>query len=243
MAGDFMVDGYLILPALLGTVHSDPQGYRKIREFLRRYAPDLIFVELSPYALRYRQENARALWRTFSENFQCAARMLSLDLAAARRHTRVVEITRQITLPFEYRASAAYSVQTSTEIIPADWSEFSMQWIETWTELLSVENLQTLLRIENMPIPVSDQYKTAARAMHGLYVCPGLFPGSDTVLWQERERRIARTILDCLAHSRSERPLYIGGWMHLVAGCMFQHLRDLLGVGQAKCFLLDQCPA
>lgn len=230
------------LLVLVGTIHSDPQGYRRTRRLLERHSPDLIFVELSPYGLRYRQDNGSALWRTFSENLRLAARRLAVEPPKARRHRRIDAIARQIKLPFEYRAAAAYASRRGATVIAADSSEFSRQWIETWAELISAQNLEILLTMDSTPDPVSRQYDTAARLIRGDVPAPGTLSDKDFSLWQDREEGLARNIRTGLFRNNPVRPLYIGGWMHLMSHGRLRSIRDLLGISLTRCFLLDRGP-
>lgn len=226
---------------LLGTVHSDPSGYARTRFLLSEIQPDLVFVELSPYALHYRKEHAPRLLRELSQNLQHAAHRIGLSFKDALMHPQVRAIRRQIALPFEYRASEAYaSHATGVTILAVDWSEFSRQWIETWGELISAENLESLLRLERMQIPVHVQYDRAARQITSGSPVLDPWTGNDFSPWRSREEHIAARIRLELAHRSPRLPIYIGGWRHLLRGGAFKTLRDILGITLSRCFLPDR---
>jgi hypothetical protein len=227
---------------LLGVIHSDPLGYRRTLAFLSRHRPDAILVEISHYALRYRMEHSRRLLRRFHANLRTAARNASMDYRKALGHPRIAAIARQITLPFEYRASAAFAAASGATVAPVDRSEFSTIWIETWAELICAENLETLLKIEDAPASVASGYELAARKIRGDFPAPDLWTGGDISLWRRREDHIVSEIFSVLARSRSERPFYIGGWRHLVHSETVRTVRDAFAVDLSRCFLLDRGP-
>ncbi|MFZ2445086.1 MAG: hypothetical protein WAW37_01890 [Syntrophobacteraceae bacterium] len=227
---------------LLGVIHSDPLGYGRTRAFLSEYRPGLVLVELSPFGLAYRREHGSRLHREFLENLRTAAGAAGIDFKAALKHPRITPIRRQISLPFEYRASAAYSAQTGAAVVPVDWSEFSARWVPTWADLISSANLAALLRLEDAPVPVSREYERAARIIRGDRSAVEIWTGGKDVLRREREDHIAGRIRCLLDSHGLERAVYIGGWRHLAAGGGSRTVRDILGIGLPGCFLLDRGP-
>jgi hypothetical protein len=196
---------------LLGTVHSDPKGFSRTRAFLEGYRPDLIMVEISPFALKFRKERSSELRKAFLERLQIAARALKIEFAAALKHVQIASILRQIGIPYEYRASAAYVKKTGTDLIAVDYSEFSREWIETWPEMTSAANIERLLELESSAPPVASLYAQAARRIGGGPFLPETLPGGDASGWQERERYMAAEITSALRRLSPERPVYIGG--------------------------------
>lgn len=225
---------------LLGTVHSDRRGFRRTFEFLRDCRPDCILVELSPFALAYRKKEASRLCRLFREHIRTVSKKRSIEFRDALKHPRIRDVFRQLGLPFEYRASVAYARSSCAMVAPVDYSEFSRQWIETWPEMISAENVELLLQLQRAAPSVSLQYEQAALRVSGADLNSDILTGSDAKAWQERERRLADEILRVLAQFRSSKPLYIGGWWHLSIGGPLKTLRELLAVGTTSCFLLDR---
>lgn len=228
---------------LLGTIHCDPLGFRRLRRLLSEYRPDLILVELSPFALEYRRENSAQLARTLHLNLRQVSRDLHIQFRQALRHPRIRAIGRQIGLPFEYRAAAAYARdEWPAEIVPVDSSEFSREWIAEWPELISRENLRTLLELDDSEPPEWMRYEQAARIIRRE-------PGAVTVniqgfrdlgLWRNRERQLAVNTLAELERKRPVRPIYVGGWRHLVAEGEPESLRSILQIDLSRCLLLDR---
>ena len=222
---------------LLGTVHSDPKGFSRTRAFLEAHGPDLIMVEISPFALKFRKEHSSELRKVFLENLRTISRKLKIEFSRAVKHVRITAILRQISIPFEYRASAAYAKRTGTDLIMVDYSDFSRSWIETWQEMISAENIERLLELDSAGPPVSSLYAQAARRISGESLQPEIRP-ADALRWQEREEQMAREIASALERFNPVRPVYIGGWWHLCCGTSIKTVRELLGIEAACCRLI-----
>jgi hypothetical protein len=227
---------------LLGTVHSDPRGFSRTRAFLIQYKPDLILVEISPFAVEYRKQHARTLRKTLFCNLRGASERLSLDFKATLKNPYIADIILQISLPFEFRASVSYARHAGVKVVPVDYSEFSREWIKTWPELISSENLETLLQLEDSQRPVSQHYAEAALEIAGRSGSRDITAGKDFEKWQKREDYIAEAIRSQLDINEPSRPIYIGGWRHLVAKGRLKTIRDILGIEGSGCFLLNNSP-
>ena len=222
---------------LLGTVHSDPKGFARARTFLEQHRPDLILVEISPFALKFRKEHSSELRKVFLENLRTISRKLKIEFSRAVKHVRITAILRQISIPFEYRASAAYAKRTGTDLIMVDYSDFSRSWIETWQEMISAENIERLLGLESDGPPVCSLYVRAAERISRVPLRPET-PLVDALRWQEREEQMAREIASALERFNPVRPVYIGGWWHLCCGTSIKTVRELLGIEAACCRLI-----
>ncbi len=167
---------------LLGTVHRDPAGYRKMKDFLQRLQPDAVLLEMSPYAAAFRKNRGPALVATFRKNLREASEACGLPLRNAIRHPEVAAIGRQLALPFEYRAASAYvsgvrgtrsrdakhAGNGNAKLFLVDRSSFSRRMIAAWPELISVENLKALLAMDFPAGPSIDKaYERAWREIHG----------------------------------------------------------------------------
>jgi hypothetical protein len=199
-------------------------------------------VEISPYSLQYRMANASALRKTLFKNLRSASATLRISLATALKHHHIKSILRQISLPFEYSASALYGRRTRVEVIPVDSSEFSREWIGTWPEMLSTANLKHLLELENTSEEASREYSMAALRISGRILPPPFDTAKirDLALWQKREDYIADQVRAACGRLHPERPLYIGGWKHLLCGERLKTLREMLIVTAENCLLLDR---
>ena len=174
---------------LLGTVHSDPKGFSRTRTFLEQHRPDLILVEISAFALKFRKEHSSELRKIFLEHLRTISKKLKIEFSRAIKHVQITAILRQISIPFEYRASAAYAKRTGIDLIGVDYSDFSRRWIETWQEMISAENIELVCwNWKASGSPVSSLYAQAARRISGEPFRPETRP-ADALRWQEREKQ------------------------------------------------------
>lgn len=240
-------EGVLSRLVLLGTVHLDPAGAGRLGDFLRRFPPDLIFLEMSPYSLRYRKSQRRKLLRRMERNIREAARQCGIPQHRAWQHPEIQLIRTQINLPYEYRVSAGYARRSGAGILLVDRSEFSRDLIVNWKELIDSRNLSSLLAMPSPPRrSAAALYDSAARHLHHAPEASAPHPGvalcdpAKRELWEAREAHISRRILAGLLSRRPARPLYIGGFQHLLAGGAMRSLRERLDVPPARCFLLDR---
>lgn len=230
---------------LLGTVHGDPRGFARCLHSLQFLRPDLIFVELSPFARSFREDNASALHGVLFDNLRAAARKCLMPLRDALTHPEINAVRRQISLPFEYRAARRFSRATGSTLLLVDQSPFSRKMIERWPELLAAENLASLLALPRDARPaISRMYDSAARIIRAGGVPPADLAetGGDEPdrLWEERERYLAGELLSLMRRHCPSKPVYLGGWRHLCTGGSFPSLRELLQIDLARCVLLDR---
>ncbi len=55
---------------LIGTVHGDPYGFKKLSCLLQEKKPNIITVEISPYSLSFRAKNVSEIRRTLWKNLR-----------------------------------------------------------------------------------------------------------------------------------------------------------------------------
>jgi len=230
---------------LVGTVHADPKGFARTLCLLQSLKPELVFVELSPFGKTYRIDNQSLLQRSFNRNVKHAARKCGLALKHALTHPEIKAVRRQLTLPFEYRAACRYGRDSGTDWILVDSSPFSRKMISTWVEMITRENLASLLSLpRDNRLDIAVVYDHAARIM--LKESTPVIRASEMENpetrshWKQREHRMAGTISRALHTRRPTRAVYLGGWEHLTLGLHFTSLRKLLAVGLDRCYLLDR---
>jgi hypothetical protein len=125
-----------------------------------------------------------------------------------------------------------------------DYSVFSQEWIETWPELISVENLTSLLSAPSRARSVESIYRSAAiqiaaddpRRLERLTEKGRWTEG----LWEERERFMVERVREALKNSRPNRAVFLGGWWHLTLSDTPPTLRAILEIPSARCILLNQ---
>ena len=229
---------------LVGTVHDDPAGFRRVRRLLRIYCPGVVLVEISPYSLAYRKEHGRMLRRLLATNIAAAAARAGTEPDRAARHPCIAAVRKQLGMPFEYRAGEVFSLETGAELHTVDDSTFSLRWISTWSDLISTENLTVLLSLPRTGRSVVRAYAEARRRVDGK--CPATlqelteWSDEDEGPWRDRERVLAENVTGVLAQSHPERSVYVGGWQRLITNGRFPSLRELLSVEPSRCLLLDR---
>jgi len=108
---------------LIGVVHRDPDGYRRLLSLLRREEPERVTVELSPHSVRWRRGPGRALAR--------ALRAVAAGENAAEA-PRVRELLAVLRLPFEYRAARAYCRESGARLALLDLSRYARPKLESF---------------------------------------------------------------------------------------------------------------
>lgn len=228
---------------LVGTVHRDPQGFRKLRRLLEELEPDLLLLELSPLGKCYRQRHGRRLFATFHRNLRRAAESCDISFPMARLHPQILAVGRQLGLPFEYRAAARHARRADLPpVVLVDDSRFSSHCIRSWPNLVSKANLVQLLELPRIPVDVEAQYRQAAWQIFPTEensLPPSTYcKGGDADAWEQREMTLSRTILEALGSFSTRRPVYIGGWWHLTPRRPPPTVRTLLDVPSERCILL-----
>lgn len=220
---------------LVGTVHGDPEGYRRAWRLLRRAQPEVITVEISRFSLRYRQKQ-KPLW---DRRFRQALSSLRPE---ARQHLALRRIAAQLAWPFEVQAAQEYARQQGIRWQPIDIGRLARSHLPRYShELLSPDNFQHLLLTEygDWEQYIEGEYRRAHRALS----CPDCFAGLVPPHWMSpenavRERVLARR-LRALSRNAS-RLVHLGGWTHLLTSTGWPTLAQLLNDLHPRCFLLSQ---
>ena len=230
---------------LLGTVHGDTRGSQRLHRFLDGFQPDLILLEMSPFAWAYRKTHRRLLQQTLTANVRQAAILKGWSQQRALGHPLVQAIRRQIAMPFEFQASYRYARSLNKWLLLIDRSDFSMHLLAHWSHLLSVSNVALLLALpaSGQPRTAMSQYRRARKELHP---SPGQVPIMTDVVdsgaeshWLEREYSLAERVRGVVAAIVPRRCVYVGGWEHLRDQVEPASLRSLLGVASGQCHLLD----
>jgi hypothetical protein len=230
---------------LLGTVHGDPRGCMRLQRFLQGFKPDLLLVELSPFAWAIRKTYRHNLHRTLTENIRQAARASGLNWRQALAHPEIQAIRRQIAMPFEFRATHHYARASNKRMLLIDRSDFSVALVTQWSELLSPTNLTLLLSLPatRKQQAVANQYRRANRLVRSPTPQPQIPPsssaGSPEDCWLDRELSLAERVRSVINAIVPGRCLYVGGWEHLCNQAAPPNLRSLLGVSAEQCHLLN----
>ncbi|MFP3866585.1 MAG: hypothetical protein ACLFUU_00280 [Desulfobacteraceae bacterium] len=220
---------------LVGTVHGDPQGYRRTRRLLDKLRPDLVTVEISQFSLRYRKKQ-RQVWR---RQFQWAQQHLP---AGACSHLALRRIEAQLAWPFEVQAAEDFAQQHGLEWRPIDTGRLSRGHLRRfWRELLTPDNLRNLLLTEdgdwNQYIAAQYQQARLALAQPERLVIP-LHRSWSSPEMSGRDKVMAGRLRKLI--EAGFRVVHLGGWTHLVTGLGRPTIGQCLEDLQPQRLLLDQ---
>jgi hypothetical protein len=231
---------------LVGTVHRDPDGFKKLIGVLARERPRTVGVEASPYGLLFRCREGRRLRRRLGRRLRRWAKARG---CAWQSWGQLLAIDLQLALPFEYRAALRYCRDTGAPLSLIDLSSWSREAIQTqWHQMVSPENLGLISAEppEALRLVVQRDYEMAARLLEEeAQSLVAAFLGSSTeeASWKEREAVLAGKVAELFGGMRVGRLVYVGGWQHLLGcgGCetlyqQLEHLRPrrVLLAGSAK---------
>jgi hypothetical protein len=209
---------------ILGVIHRDRNGAPLLARLLDTWRPDIITLEFSSYGLHFRQINGEAL--------KIKVRRIAGEIRSLGRSVNEGALTAVLDYmdpSFEYSVASAYAASRNHRLFLVDEDSFSRSKLSDVEELVSRENLESLL---SGPIhDSSEEQKAQARLFFGRDV--GVF--SYTEEMGVRDREMARKIGALMARHRKARFLHVCGW---------QHLYDPLGLyssfNPTKVFIYDQ---
>ena len=192
-------DFFTMRLCLVGTVHLDPDGSEKTLNLLRKLQPDRIMVDVSPYAVEFRQSRGPSLRRRL-EPFQQPDGKLPDGL---------VPVEAQLEIPFEVSAAMEFAEETGARVTLEGDSEESRERLRLLVdELLTPENLRFLA--ERPAIPLADQVLQAWSRARRWRKAPATFFSSPEI--DRADGRLASAIEAC---PPCNKLAFIGGWEHL----------------------------
>ncbi len=213
---------------MVGTVHRDPQGYGKFIYLLEQERPSLITIEVSPYARIFRAQQAAALRATLRKNLQKIGREEGRPLREILSQSAILGIFLLLKEPYEWRAAKAYADRHGIDLRGIDLSSYSKDKLSHVAELISLENLRTLLRIPSLALSKQvESHYSRARFLFGHP--PSFWPTIKEV--KHREAYIAEEIRSLVQQESGKKILHAGGWEHLIESprgkSLFGLLKDL----------------
>jgi hypothetical protein len=203
------------LPSLLmvGIVHRDPRGKAKLLRLLQREQPSAVSVEISPYARIFRNQKAAAFRAALRENLRRIHQEEGLAWRRILSHSAIQGIFLLLKEPYEWQAAKAYGEETRCRIQDIDLSEYSEEKLFHLPELVSRENLRTLL---SLPFPaLNEQVKNHYGRARFLFSHPPSVWLENRELW-ERESIMAEKIRGLVIQGAGGKIVHIGGWEHLL---------------------------
>ena len=186
---------------LVGTIHRDPAGYSALQALLLLYQPRRITVEVSSYAIAYRQKYGP---------------MLMEALAPFRRSDGTLPpglepVAAQIAIPFEYSAVRDYAEKNNVMVYPVGDSEISKTLLATLEhEVLAPDNLSVLAGEGHPGLADLVQLERERARRHFLQGPP--LDSADREWLGAMDRFLADAIH---AHSGKQTLVHVGGWEHL----------------------------
>jgi len=198
---------------LVGTVHRDPRGKTKLLRLLQREQPSALSVEISPYARIFRNQKAAAFRAALRENLRRIHQEEGLAWRRILSHSAIQGIFLLLKEPYEWRAAKAYGEETKCRIQDIDLSEYSEGKLFHLPELVSRENLRTLLSLSfpGLNEQVRNHY---GRARFLFSHPPSVWLESREL--RERESIMAEKIRGMVFQEVGGKIVHIGGWEHLL---------------------------
>lgn len=199
---------------LLGVVHLDPEGPRRLKEFLEVTRPGVVTVEVSPYAVTFREERGPEL----------LDRLRRFRLEDGSLPGCLPGVEAQLRIPFEVEATRSFC--EGTHLIGD--SDLSKEYLELFEkETMAEENLERLAGMGDMCIrgEVEREWERAGRC----WLRPRVLSTVDAVAWREREEALTKKIfyhgferreVDERLERRDRenacvRIVHVGGWRHV----------------------------
>jgi hypothetical protein len=214
---------------LIGTVHRDPQGYTKLYSRLCKLNPSVITVEVSQYALKWREMNASLLKDHLLRKVkQILMQDPSLGIfETVITYGRIRAILSTLDIPYEYRAALAYSKFMGIQIYPIDSSMISRSKLGiVKKELLQIKNLIELIQ--------DKEYNLEREIIENYLLAHTYFRSPQNFLWhynqsehqeiEKRDKIMAKRICLILRKKSQYRLVHIGGWEHLIEADGFKNL-------------------
>ena len=221
---------------LIGTVHHDPRGYKKLYALLTALKPDLITLELSPYGRGFRTKNQKRFSRRLLSLYKKALGVNphhDIPAESELLPAPVQSLVYTLNYPFEFLAARNYAHTCRVPFYCIDLSPVSRQKMHMLKqETLSINNISALLTLpdKNLQESVDLCYKKAQNIWQADNV------GKKAAVTQhafdmEREKHMSRRIKNLVKRHPDKKLVHIGGWEHFTgdAGCttMYGLLRGL----------------
>lgn len=203
---------------LIGVVHRDPRGCKRVMSLLEKIQCDFLSLEVSEYALKWRVAKGLQLagkvagiLSEISGNGKGIDRLLE--------HGEVQGVLNTLTIPFEVKVAAQYSYKNDSQYFLMDDSDFSKELLSVIErEMITPENIITLLKRPNFDYAESIErlYDECGRILeneplerHKLGLCE-----DNLTINEIRDERIEKKL-------RKKMKDLPGRWVHI---CGFTHI-------------------
>ncbi len=198
---------------LVGVVHRDPRGKIKLSQLLGEEKPAFISVEISRYSRVFRARNAGTLRATLRKNLARIHEEDGLGWQDILSHGEIQGIFSFLREPYEWRAAEDYARKAGAIIKDIDLSWSSEEKLSHIPELVSLENLRSLLRLSSPKLQhhAQQQYR---RAGFLFAHPPSVWPKGREE--EDREIFLANELRRIIQGAGERQVVHIGGWEHLL---------------------------
>ena len=175
--------------------------------------PDFITVEISPYARDFRKEQGAVLRRVLRSNLRKISTIKKNPLRKILAHPAILGLFFLLKEPYEWRAAWDYARKEEKSVEDIDLSAYSREKLAHLTEIISLENLMSLL-----DLPFED-LSEQVEAHYGRARILFSHPPTTRVPVPEitvREISMAEKIRRRVLRAKGMKVVHIGGWEHLV---------------------------
>lgn len=182
---------------LLGAVHRDPAGKKRLIKALEELQPAAISLEVSPASIRFRRKWGPRWIKAFQEGLAETSRSLGVKKSRLMRRSGPRGVYEYLRLPYEYRAALTYACENGRPLFLLDDSEISASFLNrVETEILTPENMTLLAQASegaSLAQEVRTEYDKAAANIFNnrLRLGPKV---KDREAWIQREEDLAKKI-------------------------------------------------
>lgn len=212
---------------MLGVVHKDESGYKRLLDMLDKIAPEIITLEFTHYGLNYRIHNS-------AKHKKCIREVLLKHPDYKKRLNRnaLKNLLSFANMPYEYRAAKRYLEKRSVSLSflhLIDFDFFSYMHLQKCEELFSPSNVEKLL------FGSDDNGNNSEKAVAKMFFESGvkIFPYTEEMFI--RDKYMSNRISMIKNSAGDIRLLHICGWQHLDDPC-----RIYAPLNPRKVFIYDK---
>jgi hypothetical protein len=183
---------------LLGVVHRDPRGKRRLLDHLTRLKPLAVSLEVSPASVRIRNEQGPVWLSLFKQRVRNERRRTHQSLGRLLRGGALRGLWEYLRLPYEYRAALEYAQSQKIPLFLIDDSATATDFLDrVETELLSEDNIGSLIREADgngLETDVAAQYARARTCLASPQPIPSAGLANNWDAWADREKGLAQRL-------------------------------------------------
>ena len=182
---------------LLGAVHRDPAGKKRLLGALEDLKPNAISLEVSPASVELRRKWGRRWTFMFKERLAGLARETGLSPGRLMMGSALRGVYEYLRLPYEYRAAMEYARDHDRPVFLLDDSELAARYLNlVEREILSYRNMTLLAEAEDgthLAGEVDAEYRRARNRLKTPETLPDL-KVKNLEQWTAREAGLAQKL-------------------------------------------------